>query len=111
MALVECRECNAKISNEATCCPQCGCPNPVILKEEELHVKLSQLKTEIQDKYHRKTKKAYIISGIIGAILIAIESIIEGTKIGYALFGGFVIGMGFGGIISNIVLDSILART
>ena len=32
MAMISCRECGAQISNEATCCPQCGCP---VVKEKK----------------------------------------------------------------------------
>jgi len=34
MALVECKECNRKISEKATCCPKCGCSDPFINKQE-----------------------------------------------------------------------------
>ena len=34
MALKPCRECNKKVSTEATSCPSCGVPNPTIKKKE-----------------------------------------------------------------------------
>ena len=50
MALKPCRECNKKVSTEASVCPSCGVPNPtdgtLILKEKT-----------IKETTHKKTSK------------------------------------------------------
>ena len=35
MALKPCRECNKKVSTEASVCPLCGVPNPTKKKKEK----------------------------------------------------------------------------
>ncbi len=34
MGLIKCEDCGQMISDKAKCCPNCGCPNPYIAKEE-----------------------------------------------------------------------------
>ena len=35
MALIKCTECGKSFSDKAACCPECGCPTDVVLKESK----------------------------------------------------------------------------
>lgn len=64
MALVQCKECNNKISNTATACPQCGAP--------------------VASKAISKSAVAPIVGIVIGILLCFMGPML-------AIIGGFII--------------------
>lgn len=58
MALIECPECNKKISEYANNCPHCGCPRQVIerlLKEKEVIISVKDRKTVCKKEKSEQT--------------------------------------------------------
>ncbi|SEM59376.1 hypothetical protein SAMN04487770_15021 [Butyrivibrio sp. ob235] len=71
MALIKCPECGKEISDQAECCPSCGCP----INEEPRIITNNDFENSI-DAAKRKSGKTLIILGIIcwiGSFVTAIS--------------------------------------
>lgn len=61
MALIKCTECGKTFSNKATCCPECGCPTELVLKEAnsaEVITKKKESNRQATESMLEEVKKA-----------------------------------------------------
>lgn len=72
MALIICTECGKKFSDKAACCPECGCPTEVVMKESN--------SKEIAEKRETNSREA------AAAMLTEVESVRAKVKQAEDLF-------------------------
>lgn len=85
MALIKCPECGQEISDQATSCPNCGCP----MKENEEATEIVELIEEKNIKKQRRQNRVLVIGIIVVAILVAVgitSKISQSAKSDHGLF-------------------------
>ena len=85
MALIKCPECGQEISDQATSCPNCGCP----MKENEEITEIVELIEEKNIKKQRRRNKVLVVGIIVVAILVAggvTNKISQSAKSDHGLF-------------------------
>lgn len=85
MALVKCQECGQEISDQATSCPNCGCP----MKENKEAAEIVELIEEKNIKKQRRRNRVLVIGIIVVAILVAVgvtNKISQSAKSDHGLF-------------------------
>ncbi|MBQ4560931.1 MAG: hypothetical protein IJA55_01205 [Clostridia bacterium] len=73
MALIKCTECGKSFSDKAACCPECGCPTKLVLKEiNSVEVIAKKDENLFNGRTSSKNKNLIKITIVAGILLICI---------------------------------------
>lgn len=95
MALINCRECNREISNQAASCPQCG--SPIAIAKESAAAGADLITTQLTSKKFKKHTLLAMLVAAVGLVISCSQFAAmdpEADPSGSLLFGSLLLWVG-----------------